>query len=108
MVDKRALQNEELYQKLDAEINDILSKIDFKVIAEREAELIEDVGDCILSVANPVEAMEIGDCFGIGLSIERPEAAIADPSRVVILDIVPYYLTVDSFLESAKFKMLDN
>ena len=53
------------------------------------------------------DALESGDCFGIGLSINRPEAAIADPSRMVVLDIVPTYLTVDSFLESAKFKLLN-
>ena len=57
---------------------------------------------------NPVEALESGDCFGIGLSVHRPEAAIADPSRVVVKDIVPTYLTVDSFLESAKFKLQNN
>lgn len=54
---------------------------------------------------NPIEALKEGDCFGIGLSIARPECAIADPSRVIVKDIIPTYMTVDSFLESAKFKL---
>lgn len=41
----------------------------------------------------------------LGLSIERPEAAIADPSRLVIKDVVMTFATSDSFLESAKFKL---
>ena len=57
---------------------------------------------------NPIEAMQAGDCFGIGLIIQRPESAIADPSRVIVHDIVPTYLTVDTFLESAKFKLMNN
>ena len=97
-----------MYEKLEAEIQDIQSKIDFDNLAEKEKETITDVGDCILSLMNPIDALQSGDCFGIGLSIHRPEAAIADPSRVVVHDIVPTYLTVDSFLESAKFKLMNN
>lgn len=41
----------------------------------------------------------------IALSVERPEAAIADPGRLIIRDIYPTYLTADSFLESAQFKI---
>jgi hypothetical protein len=37
----------------------------------------------------------------IGLSVSRPEAAVADPSRLVINDIFPTYLTSESFLNSA-------
>ena len=107
MIDKRALVNEEMYEKLEAEITDIQSKIKFDEVSKREKAIIDDVGDCILSLQNPIDALESGDCFGIGLSINRPEAAIADPSRMVVLDIVPTYLTVDSFLESAKFKLLN-
>jgi hypothetical protein len=82
--------------------------MDFKALAKREAAVIEEVGDCILSCLNPIEAIEAGDCFGISLCIQRPEAAVVDPSRLIIIDIVPTYMTVDSFLESAKFKLMNN
>lgn len=105
MLDKRALLNEDLYKKLDGEIDDITSKIDFEAVSKRERATIDEIGTCVLSCMDPVEAMEAGDCFGIGLRIERPEAAIADSSRVIVRDIVPTYCTVDSFLEAAKFKL---
>lgn len=41
----------------------------------------------------------------IGLSVSRPEAAVADPSRLVINDIFPTYLTSESFLNSAQFNL---
>jgi hypothetical protein len=41
----------------------------------------------------------------IGLSISRPEAAIADPSRLIIQDIHPTYISADSFLQSAQFNI---
>jgi len=54
---------------------------------------------------NVIEAMQENDCMCIGLSIQRPEAAIADPSRLIIQDIYPTYITAESFLESAKFNI---
>jgi len=39
------------------------------------------------------------------MEVQRPEAAIADPSRLIIKDIFPTYISADSFLESAKFKI---
>ena len=57
MIDKRAVVNEEMYEKLEAEIQDIQNKIDFDKIAEKQKDTINDVGDCILSLMNPVEAL---------------------------------------------------
>ena len=59
-----------------------------------------------MSCMNTVESMQSMDCMSIGLSITRPEAAIADPSRVVVDDIFPTYVSSESFLESAKYKLL--
>ena len=58
-------------------------------------------------MSDSIECLLNGDCLGIGLSVRRPEAAIADPSRVIIDDIFPTYVSTESFVESAKFK-LDN
>ena len=52
-----------------------------------------------------IEALEAQDCMCIGLSVSRPEAAIADPSRLIINDIFPTYISLDSFLHSAQFKL---
>jgi hypothetical protein len=42
------------------------------------------------------------------LNIARPEAAIADPSRLKILDIFPTYMTAEAFLTSAQFNINKN
>ena len=54
---------------------------------------------------NTIEALEEQDCMCIGLSVKRPEAAIADSSRLIINDIYPTYITAESFLQSAQFKI---
>ena len=105
MVDKRAIANEELYEKLEKEAADITSKMDFEKLAETHKSVIEEIGNCPLSVMNTVEALEEQDCMCIGLSVTRPEAAIADSSRLVIKDIFPTYISAESFLQSAQFKI---
>ena len=105
MVDKRAIANEELYEKLDKEAKDITSKYNFEKLNEKYKEVIESIGNCPLSVMNASEALEEQDCMCIGLNIVRPEAAIADASRLVVKDIYPTYMTANSFLESAQFKI---
>ena len=98
MVDKRAIANVELYEKLEKEAVDITSKMDFEKLAETHKSVIEEIGNCPLSVMNTIEALEEQDCMCIGLSVTRPEAAIADSSRLIIRDIFPTYISAESFL----------
>lgn len=46
----------------------------------------------------------MGDCMCIGIEAEKPDTAVADPSRMIIKNIVPTYATSESFLQSAKFQ----
>ena len=64
-------------------------------------EIVNEISPCPLSCNNAIEALKEQDCMCIGLSISRPEAAIADPTRLIIHDIFPTYITADSFLQSA-------
>ena len=105
MLDKRALVNEERMQKLDAEIEEIVDKIDLEKIAKQHKDIVEDIGLCALSCMDVVDTIEMGDCMCIGLEFDKPEAAIADPSRLVIKNIIPTYTSSESFLQSAKFNM---
>lgn len=105
LIDKRALNNEGLYQKLENQIKEIVEKFDCEQIAKDNQEIIDDIGDCPFSCMGVVEALQEQDCMCIGLSISRPEAAIADPTRLVIQDIYPTYITADSFLQSAQFNI---
>ena len=105
LLDKRALVNKDLFGKLEKECKAIIKKYDFKKITADNLKILDDVGSCAFSCMDTVEAIQDTDCMCIGLSVNRPEAAIADPTRLVIRDIIPTYLTADSFLESAKFKI---
>ena len=51
---------------------------------------------------NTLDALKACDCMCLGLKIKRPEAAVADPSRLNILEVFPYYITNESFLIQAK------
>ena len=75
------------------------------MILKKNKEIIEDIGDCAFSVMNTVDAMQDSDCMCIGLSVERPESAIADPTKLIVKDVFPTYITADSFLQSAQFNI---
>lgn len=98
MLDKRALVNEERMQKLDAEIDEIVDKMDLENLAKKHKDIVDDIGLCALSCMNIIDTLEMGDCMCIGIEFEKPEAAIADPSRLIIKNIVPTYTTSESFL----------
>lgn len=44
----------------------------------------------------------------LSLNVGRSEAAIADPSKLVIKDIIPTFMSADSFLDSSTFTMTRN
>lgn len=44
----------------------------------------------------------------LGLDIVRTDACIADPTQLKIKDIIPTFMTADSFLDSAIFNLKKN
>ena len=68
----------------------------------------EKLGDCPLSQCNVVELMRNCDCMCIGLNIARSQATILDPTKLVIKDVFPVYISLDSFLESSIFNLKMN
>ena len=90
---------------MDKEVKDIVAKADFDELRKKNQKVVDAIGECPISCTDAIDALADGDCMCIGLEIERPEEAIADPSRLVVKDIFPTYLTADSFLQSAEFKI---
>lgn len=105
MLDKRATKNFELYKKFDDEIKQLQNKFNAEHLEAKYRQLADEIGCCPLSLSDALECVQNGDCLAIGLRVRRPEAAIADPSRVIIDDIFPTYVSTESFLESANFKL---
>ena len=104
-LDERAVKNEAFYKKLDSQIKEVTSKMDFKALREQYKELIDTMGSCPLSCNDLIEAMEAGDCMWLSLDVGRSEACISDPTRLLIKDVIPTFMTADSFLDSSIFSI---
>ena len=68
----------------------------------------EKVGVCPLSQCSVVELMQAKDCMTIGLKIARSQATISDPTKLVIKEVLPVYISLDSFLESSIYNLKMN
>ena len=104
-LDERALKNEEHYKSLEKQIQKKLKEFDFNKIAQDNQEVIDMVGDCPLTCLSAVEALQEGDCLGIWLDVARSEAAIADPSQLVVKDVIPTFMSCSAYLESAAYNL---
>lgn len=107
-LDERAIKNEGLYKKQENEIKDLISKLDFNALREKHKDLIASLGECPLSCNDLIECMQAGDCFCLSLDIFRNDAAISDASKLVIKDIIPTFMSGDSFLDAAIFSLPKN
>lgn len=99
------MKNEGFYKKLDSQIKSTVKDMDFTVLREQHKDIIELVGDCPLTCSDLIETMQAGDCFCLALSVGRSQAAIADPTKLVIKSIIPTFMGGDSFLDSAIFNI---
>lgn len=102
MLDKRSTQSQSLYQQNEKQIKKVVAKMNLTQVKADHKDLIDSIGDCPLTCMNTTELMSDYDCICICLSVQRPEAAIADPSRLVINDVYPTYVSADHFLKMAR------
>ena len=66
---------------------------------------MREIGNCPFTTNDLIETMQASDCMCISLEVSRSEACVADPSRMVIHNIIPTFLSSDAFLDSATFKI---
>ena len=102
-LDERAVKNEDYYKKLDKQLKSVTQKMNFAELRTTHADLIQLVGNCPLSCNDLLEALQANDCMCLALDVGRSEAAIADPTKLVIKDIIPTFMSADSFLDSSAF-----
>lgn len=105
MLAKRSTQSQALYKQNEKQLKKAVAKMDLEKIKADHKELLDSIGDCPLTCQDVTELMADYDCMCICLSVQRPEAAIADPSRLVINDVLPTYVSADTFLKSARHKL---
>ena len=107
-LDERAIKNDAFYKKINKQLKECVKQFDMGALKTQHTALAEVVGNCPLSCNDLFEAIEMGDCMCVGLDVSRSEACIADPTRLVIRDIIPTFMTADSFLDSAVFSLRKN
>ena len=104
-LDERAVKNEEVYKKLDAQLEAAAAKLNFDKLEAKYADICEAIGNCPISQQNVVECLQAKDCMCVGLEISRSEATINDPSKLIIREVHPSFMSLDSFLESSIYKL---
>ena len=105
-LDERAVKNDVAFKKSEAELIKTHAKIDFnKVQNAHGATMDAKIGNCPLSMCSVIELMQNKDVMCLGLSIARSQATIADPTKLVIKDVYPVYMSLDAFMESSIFNL---
>jgi len=107
-LDERAIKNEALYKKLEKQLKKLSENLETDKLLEQYKELIAEIGDCPMSQNNVIEAMKDGDCMCISLAISRSEATINDPSKLIIKQVIPTFMSIDSFMDSSIFNLKKN
>jgi uncharacterized protein YegL len=102
-IDKRAIVNEQRFEEFKKGLEEYVSQLDMKKIREENKDITEKAGDCFLTTKDVFECIEDYDCLCICLDIRRSEAAIADPTKLVIKKIIPNFLSADAFIEATQF-----
>lgn len=100
LLGKRAAQNVGRMDNLDNKITEVVEQIDFN--SDLFAD-VEEYGQCIFTFMDYKQALMNGDCMCLGIEIQRPEAAIADPSRIIVKRISTTLITAESFLNAVQY-----
>lgn len=85
---------EEAYERIRV----ITQKYDEVELDNKYAYFKKEIGNCPLTKMNFVSALCNEDCLAIVVEIERPDTAIADPSRIVVRQFSYHMVSVSEFL----------
>ena len=107
-LEKRTTQNGELVENTKKTVASIVQTFDFEELKKKYGDLSSKVGECILSSNNFIEALHDEDCLCLTFNIGRSQAAIVDPSQIIIKDVYPSFLTAGSFFYSTEFALKKN
>lgn len=107
-LNERAMKNATMNETLQKQLDEEHSSIDFEKVGIDRKEFIEKIGICTISQMDTLECLKEKDCMCLGLEISRSEATINDPSKLIIREVHPTFLSLDSFLESSIFNLKCN
>jgi hypothetical protein len=102
-LDQRVEKNVKMYEELEDKIEQAVASVDFDALEARTTEAEKEELTCALSMMNFVEAAQDGDCLCITLDVARTQAAIADPTQLIIKAVNSTFMTADTFMDSVKY-----
>ena len=104
-VAKRAPKTVMILNNAYAQIDKFCSTLNKETLEKKYESLIQEFGNCALTVNNFVEALMEKDCFCLTFNVTCNEFCTVNSNEIVINEIFPTYVTANSFLESVKFKL---
>lgn len=107
-LDARTTNNIGVINKAYDVVKEATSKMNFNELQEKYGTLAARIGECVFSAANFIEALKEDDCLCLTYDVGRSQAAIMDPTQIVIKDVFPTYITVSSFMFSAEYALKAN
>ena len=107
-MDVRTQNNVSVINKVYEVVKESALKIDYDSLYKNHGDLCKKIGECIYSANNFIEALKDEDCLCLTYDIARSEAAVMDPTQVVIKDVLPSFIGVASFLTSAEYALKCN
>lgn len=107
-LDARTQNNVGVINKVYDTVKDITSKLDYNDLTQKYGKLAEQIGTCFYSANNFIEALKEDDCLCLTYDVGRSQAAIMDPTQIIIKDIFPTMMTVQSFMFSAEYALRAN
>lgn len=107
-LNKRIEENANLVNNIKKSVSETVEKIDIEDMRKKYEELAAKVGDCILSSNNFIDAIADEDCLCLTFDIGRSQAAVIDPTQIIIKNVYPSFLTAGSFFFSTEFALKKN
>jgi hypothetical protein len=102
---RRAADNAERSNEWETRIAAAVTEISHGPPLAPSAESL-DAYTCMLTVMSWADALQAHDCMALGLLVTRSESAIAEPTLVRIENVAETYMTANSFLDAAEFKLV--
>lgn len=103
LLQKRSIGNRTHLENLEEDISKALHNVDIRAPSFRDG--LEQYGHCLYKSVDVVDLLADGDSLCLGLDVRRPEAAIADPTRMEIISVGPSVLSADALLEALQFRL---
>ncbi|CAG8466994.1 1034_t:CDS:2 [Ambispora gerdemannii] len=104
-LDNRAIKNVDQMDAIEERLKNLVQTIDFDELDRTETEENKLTYACLLTTDNYIEAMREGECMCLTLDIGRSQAAIADPTQLIIKKINQTFMSSDAFMNSVRYAL---